>query len=229
MAEVKQPRQQAENPVVVERAKDFWTANGRSIIIVGAAIILLVGGFFAYKNFISGPKEKKASEAIFKAEEYYRMDSLQKALNGDGQFPGFERVISQYSGTDAGNMAKFYAGSIYVKTGELDKAINYLKDFSTSADQIQARAYKLLADAYADKGNNSDALSNYKKAARAFEDDAVSSSEYLFMAAYFADKVMNDKSQAIELYKEVKQKYPRSNFASEADRYLATAGVYEVE
>jgi predicted negative regulator of RcsB-dependent stress response len=229
MAEVKQPRQQAENPVVVERAKDFWTANGRSIIIVGAAIILLVGGFFAYKNFISGPKEKKASEAIFKAEEYYRMDSLQKALNGDGQFPGFERVISQYGGTDAGNMAKFYAGSIYVKTGELDKAINYLKDFSTSADQIQARAYKLLADAYADKGNNSDALSNYKKAARAFEDDAVSSSEYLFMAAYFADKVMNDKSQAIELYKEVKQKYPRSNFASEADRYLATAGVYEVE
>jgi predicted negative regulator of RcsB-dependent stress response len=229
MAEVKQPRPQAENPVVVEKAKDFWTANGKSILIVGAAIILLVGGFFAYQNFISAPKEKKAAEAIFKAEEYYRMDSLQKALNGDGQFPGFERVISQYGGTEAGNLAKFYAGSIYVKTGELDKAINYLKDFSTSADQIQARAYKLLADAYADKGNNNDALSNYKKAARAFEDDAVSSSEYLFLAAYFADKVMNDKTQAVELYKDLKKKFPRSNFASEADRYLATAGVYEVE
>jgi hypothetical protein len=72
-------------------------------------------------------------------------------------------------------------------------------------------------------------LSNYKKAARAFEDDAVSSSEYLFLAAYFADKVMNDKTQAVELYKDLKKKFPRSNFASEADRYLATAGVYEVE
>ncbi|MBA2745772.1 MAG: tetratricopeptide repeat protein [Flavisolibacter sp.] len=229
MAEVKQAPPRAENEVVVDRAKDFWSTNGRIIMIAGAALLILIGGFFAYNSFISGPKEKKATEAIFKAEEYYRMDSLQKALNGDGQFPGFERVISQYGGTEAGNMAKFYAGSIYVKTGDMDKAIKYLKDFSTDADQVQARAYKLLADAYADKGQNSEALSNYKKAATAFEDDAVSSPEYLFMAAYFADKVMNDKTQAIELYKQVKTKFPRSNFAMEASRYLGMAGVYDVD
>ena len=34
------------------------------------------------------------------------------------QFPGFEKVISQYGGTKAGNMAKFYAASIYLKTGD---------------------------------------------------------------------------------------------------------------
>jgi predicted negative regulator of RcsB-dependent stress response len=229
MAEVKQARAKAENEIVVDRAKDFWSENGRSIMIVGVALILLIGGYFGEKNFISEPKEKKAAEAIFKAEEYYRMDSLQKALKGDGQFPGFEKVISQHGGTEAGNMAKFYAGTIYLRTGDLNNAVKNLKDFSTSSGQVQARAFKLLGDAYADLGKNSEALDNYKKAAHEYEDDQQNSSEYLFMAAYFADRVLNDKKQATELFKELKKKFPRSNFAVEADRYLGQLGVYEVE
>ena len=229
MAEVKQPRHSAESEVVIERAKDFWSRYNRPILIVCAAIIVVGGGYLAYKYLVKAPKEKKAAEAIFKAEEYYRMDSLKLALNGDGQYPGFEKVISQYGGTDAGNLAKFYAGAIYLKTGDLNKAVKYLKDFTTGADQISARAYKLLADAYADQGKNADALSNYKKAAHQFEADEQSSAEYLFMAAYFADRVMNDKKEAVDLYKEVKKKYSQSQFAAEADKFLAQAGIYNVD
>jgi predicted negative regulator of RcsB-dependent stress response len=229
MAEVKQPRAQAEREETVDRARDFWTRNSRPIIYALAGIVLLVGGFFAYKNFVKEPNERKAVEAMFKAEEYFRMDSLQLALNGDGQFAGFEKVISQYGGTKAGNLARFYAGAIYVKLGEFPKAIKHLKEFDSDAPQINARAYKLLADAYADGGNNSEALSNYKKAARTFEDDPSQSSEYLYLAAYFADRVVNNKKEAIELYKELKKKFPQSNFATEADRYLAQAGVYSTE
>lgn len=229
MAEVKQPRHSAENDVVIERARDFWTRYNRPILTVAIAIIVLGGGYLAYKYLVKEPKEKKAAEAIFKAEEYYRMDSLKLALNGDGQYPGFEKVISQYGGTDAGNLAKFYAGDIYLKMGDFAKAAKYLKDFDTDARQVQARAYKLLADAYAAQGKNADAFSYYKKAAYEFETDEQSSSEYLFYAAYFADRVLNDKKQAIDLYKELKKKYPQSQFAMEADKYLAQAGVYSVE
>ncbi|HEU0109948.1 MAG TPA: tetratricopeptide repeat protein [Flavisolibacter sp.] len=229
MAEVKQPRHSAESDVVVDRAKDFWSRYNRPVMIAAAAIIILGGGYLAYKYLIVAPKEKKAAEAIFKAEEYYRMDSLDKALKGDLQFPGFEKVISQYGGTKAGNLAKFYAGSIYLKTGDLAKATKYLNDFDTDADQVKARAYKLLADAYADQGKNGDALSNYKKAAHEFEADEQASSEYLFLAAYFADRVMNDKKEAIELYTELKKKYPQSQYSMEADKYLAQAGVYDVK
>jgi len=229
MAEVKQVRSRTENEVVVDRARDFWSQNSRTILMALGAVILLVGGFLAYKFLVKEPKEQKAAEAIFKAEEYYRIDSLNLALNGDGQFPGFEKIISQYGGTKAGNMARFYAGSIYLKNGDFNKAVQHLKEFNSDADQVQARAYKLLADAYADLGKNAEALSSYKKAAHAFEADESSSAEYLFMAAYFADRVMNDKSQAVELYKELKNKYPGSNFVVEADRYLAQAGVYSVD
>lgn len=229
MAEVKQPRQKTESEVVVDRARDFWSQYNRPILIACAAIIILGGGWLAYKYLVKEPKEKKASEAVFKAEEYYRMDSLQLAMKGDGQHPGFEKVISQYGGTDAGNLAKFYAGTIALKLGDFNKAAKYLSDFDTDNKPARARSYKLLADAYASLGKNNDALSYYKKAAHAFEQDETNSAEYLFMAAYFADGVLKNQNEAIDLYKELKKKFPNTQYGFEADKYLAKNGVYNVD
>ena len=229
MAEVKHVRHHAETETVVDRAKDFWTRNNRIVMIAGGAVILLAAAYFGYKYLYKEPQEKKAADAIYKAWDYFQKDSLKQALNGDGQFPGFEKVISQYGGTKQGNLAKYAAGTIYLKQGNFAKASKYLSDFKTDSKQIQARAYKLLGDAYSEQGKNSDALSNYKKAAHEFEDDKTGSSEYLFLAAYFADRVMNNKKEAIDLYKELKKKFPQTQFGVEADKYLAQAGVYDTE
>jgi predicted negative regulator of RcsB-dependent stress response len=229
MAEVKHAAPVAESEVVVDRARDFWSQYKKPIIAGLALLALVVGGWLAYKYLIQQPKEKKAAEALFKAEEYFRMDSLNMALKGDGQFPGFEKVAKDYSSTKAGNLAKFYAGVVYLKQGDAKKAADMLDDFDTDAAQIKARAEKLLGDAYADQGKNKEALAQYKKAATSFEADDAISSEYLFMAAYFADKVMNNKKEAIDLYKQLKKKYPQTQFSMQADLYLAQNGVYSVE
>ncbi len=47
------------------------------------------------------------------------------------------------------------------------------------------------------------------------------------MAAYFAARVANNKSDAIDLFKELKEKYPRTERGFEADKYLAQLGVYD--
>lgn len=226
MAEKKHVQESESDQVVVDRAKDFWSKYNRQITIIATIIILAGGGWLVYKYFYKEPNELKASDAIYKAEEYYRMDSLQKALNGDGLNPGFLRVISKYGGTDAGNLAHFYAGDIYLKLADYAKAVKHLKDFKTSSKQIQARTYKLLGDAYAELGKNQDAFDSYKKAAHYYEDDQENSSEYLFMAAYFADRVMKKTKEATELYKELKEKYPRTEKGINADKYLAQLGVY---
>ena len=226
---VKKKAESEDSEIIVAKAKDFWERNNKPIIIASVAVILLVGGYFGYQNFFKGPKETKAADMMFKAEEYYRIDSLEKALNGDGQYSGFLRVIDKYGNTDAGNLARFYAGSIYVKLGDNANAIKHLKKFSTKSKPVQARAYKLLGDAYADQNNNKEALDYYKKAARHFEEDEANSAEYLFYAAYLADRVMKDQKQAIELYKELKKKYPRTQQGFEADNYLAQLGVYSAE
>ncbi len=226
MAEKKQAQDMDHNEVVIARAKDFWTKYNKPVMIICIVIIAVLGGWYIYQNYFKRPKEIKAADAMFKAEDYYRMDSVNLALNGDGQYMGFLKIISKYAGTDAGNMANFYAGSCYIKTNENEKAIKYLKKFSGGSKPIQARAYKLIGDAYADMAKNNEALDYYKKAAHYFEKDENNSSEYLFLAAYLADRVLKNQKEAIALYKEIKEKFPRSRRANDADNYLAQLGVY---
>lgn len=228
MAEKKNVKEAQPADEVVVKAKDFWSRYSKIILGVGTALILLVGGFFVYKNLIQKPKEEKAADAMFKAEEYFRKDSVNLALNGDGQNPGFLRIISKYGGTDAANLAHFYAGSCYIKLDDNANAVKHLKKFSSDAKQIQQRAYKLLGDASADLGNNAEALDYYKKAGRHFAEDQANSAEALFLAAFFADRVMKNQKEAIALYKELKEKFPRTQHGFEADNYLAQLGVYNV-
>jgi tetratricopeptide (TPR) repeat protein len=225
MADKKLVTETDHNEMVIARAKDFWTRNQKLIMILSAVVIISVAGYYGYNNYIQKPKEEKAVDAIFKAEEYYRLDSLQKALNGDGLNLGFVKVIDKYSGTKMGNLARFYAGDCYLRTGDFNNAVKYLKDFSTSSKLVQARAYKLLGDAYAELGKNEEAISNYKKAARHFTDDNANAAEYLFFAAALAEKT-GKTNEAIELYKELKDKFPGTQQSNDAEKYLAKLGVY---
>lgn len=214
-----------ENEEIIAKAQDFWTRYQKQITVVLAVIVLAVGGWYAYKNFIVKPNTEKAVDAMYKAEEYYRMDSLQKALNGDGLHWGFVKVIKEYGGTDAGNLARFYAGDCYLRSGDFNNAIKQLKEFSTSEKQVQARAYKLLGDANSELGKTDEAISYYKKAANHFPEDLHNSAEALFFAASLAEK-SGKTSEAIELYKQVKDKFPGTVAANESDKYLAKLGVY---
>lgn len=229
MADKKQVQDADHDAAVVAKAKDLWTKYSKPVTIVCAVIILVLGGFYIYKNYFKSPKEDKAAEAMFKAEEYYRIDSVNLALNGDGQYEGFLRVISKYKGTKAANLANFYSGSCYIKLNENEKAVKHLKKFSTSSKPLQALAYKLLGDAYADLGKNADALENYKKAGHHFEKDEAGSAQALFLAANFADRVMKNSKEAIALYKEIKEKFPKTDQARDADNYLAQLGIYNTE
>jgi hypothetical protein len=54
---------------------------------------------------------------MFQAVRYFESDSLNLALNGDGNNLGFLQIVEDYSGTKAGNLANYYAGVIYLKQG----------------------------------------------------------------------------------------------------------------
>jgi len=208
---------------VVDRAQDIWSKYSKQIIIGLVAVIVLVAGYFAYNSFVKGPEEVKANDAVWKAQEYYKIDSFRLALNGDASTQGFLKVISKYGGTKAGNLAKFYAGSCYLQLGEFNNAVKYLKDFSTDSKEVQLRATGLLGDAYAETGKKEEAIEQYKKAGTMIENDDFNSPEYLFRAAYLSESV-NKTSEAIELYKKVKEKYPNSQRAYDIDKYLARLG-----
>src|SRR5689334_4102532 len=144
MADKKMMQDGDSGEVVIARARDFWEKYGKVLTIASVIVIIAAGGFYLYNEYVKKPKEKKAVEVMYKAEEYFRMDSISKALNGDGQHPGFLKVISQYGGTKAGKMAQIYAASCYIKLNDNDNALKHLKKFSSVSKPVQARAYNLI-------------------------------------------------------------------------------------
>lgn len=216
--------QELDEVHVIKQAKDFWSRFSKPIIYVGGAIILLAGGWLAYKNFIQAPKEKKADEAISRAQAYFAKDSLDLALNGDGANAGFLKVIKNFSGTEASNLAHYYAGAIYLRKEDYANAIKYLKDFSTDATQVQSAAWRMLGDAYMSTDKKEEGASFYEKAGKLNDKDEAVSSENLFRAA-MAYESLGKTEKAAGLLKIIKEKYPRSERGPLVDKYLARLGV----
>ena len=206
--------QQEQQPIL-----DFFKKNQKSLTYALVLAIVLVGGFFGYTELYQKPREAKAVDAMFMAEKYFANDSSNFVLNGDGQSKGVLYIIKEFSGTKAANLAKYYAGVSYFRLNDFNKSIDYLKDFSTDAKQIQAVAYGTLGDAYASLNKVDEAVSHYKKAGEYFPEDEAISSEYLFRAAAFLE-LNNKTEEAIELYTKIKNEYPKSEKGFMADKYI---------
>jgi tetratricopeptide (TPR) repeat protein len=214
-----------ETEEVLLKAKGFWEKYSRNILTVSAAVILLAGGFLAYRNFIQIPNEEKAQEEIFRAEENFRRDSLSLALNGDATTPGFLKVIKKYGGTRTANIAHLYAGECYLHLGDFSNAVKQLEDFDArGSKQLQAKSEGLLGDAYSELKQNDKAISYYKKAGTIFPEDQALSSEYLFRAALLLEMGGKPK-EAAEMYQQIKDKFPRTEKGFVADKYLARLGI----
>ncbi len=220
-----------------QRARGFWLNNGKTLMYVGSAIIVILAGWLVYKYMFKIPKEEKANDAVYVTQKYFSefasapSDSTKimlaaKCLNGDGKNDGALKIINKYSGTAASNLSEYYAGACYLSLQQFDKAIKYLKDFDADgATQIKSRAYGMIGDASAELKKNDDALEYYKKAADVDDKDEFTSSEFLFRAALFAESTGN-KKEAVDLFKKIKEQYPSSEKAADVDRYLAKLGEF---
>ena len=226
MSEIKHPAHLEEEKNPIAELQNVWDRYGKVASYVLLTIVVIVVGFFAYHNLVSEPNEKKATEAMFRAEQYYRLDSARLALNGDNINAGFLKVIARYGGTKAANLASFYAGSCYLKLGDYNNAIKYLKDFSTPVQQLQERDYGLLGDAYSELNRKDEAAEQYKKAGTYFEKDELLSPEYLFRSGYLYES-MGKTQDAIAMYRLIKDKYPTSQRGADIDKYLARLGVVQ--
>lgn len=106
---------------ILANAAGFWQKNSKLIIGIAALVVVSIGGYLGYKNFIQLPNEQKASEEMFFAESNFRKDSFNIALNGTQGKAGFLKVISKYGNTDAGNLAHLYAGECYMQLGDFQR------------------------------------------------------------------------------------------------------------
>ena len=206
--------------------EDFYEKNKKPINYIFTALIVVIGGFMAYKYGYQIPNEKKAAGKAFYAQQYFGQDSLDKALNGDDQRHwGFKQVIREYGSTKTGNLAHYYAGVCYLKQGDARNAIKQFEDFNGKGTLVATAAYGLLGDAYMETGNSSKAMDNYKKASEN-ENDVVQTPKYLYnlgMASLKAKK--NDDAK--KAFERIRDEFPQSMQARDIDKNLAELGVIE--
>ncbi len=234
----KQVKTEQTDADVVAKARGFWEANSKMIMIVGSVLILLLGGYFGYKKLIAEPNEKKANDLIFPAEKLfgviassssYNKDTVNIVLNGDkaSGVTGLLKIANSYGGTKSGNRAEYMIGACYLQLKQYDKAIRHLKEFDANgASQIQSKAYLLLGHAYAEQKKTDDALDYYKKAGSISDLDEAMASEALYIAGRYAEALGKSKD-ATELFQELKDNYPASQRvgSGEVDKYLGSLGV----
>jgi len=212
-----------ERIVAVEEAfsktEQFIEKNQKIILIVVGAIILVVLGYFGFKRLYIAPREKEAQSQMFMAEKYFEMDSVTKALKGDGNYLGFLDIIDQYKFTKSANLSHYYAGICYLKKGEFQNAIDQLNDFSSSDELVAPMAIGAMGDAYMELNNTDKAIDYYLKAADKRKNDLTS--PIFLMKAGMAYESAGKNDLALKTYMRIKTEFARTNEGREIDKYIA--------
>lgn len=199
----------------------FFQDNQKSLLFILGAIVVLILLYIGYQKFYLAPRAETAADAMYQAEEYVLIDSLQKkAITGDGSFTGLKEIADEYSNTPSANIANAYLGGLYLREGNFQEAINYLKKFSdTGSEILDPLVVGLIGDAYSDSHDYKNAADYYQK--------AVGKSNNSYTTPLFLKKLglvyeqLNEYKKAEDAYQRIKTDYPQSAEASTIDGPLA--------
>jgi predicted negative regulator of RcsB-dependent stress response len=173
-----------------------WVAeNQKPIFIFIGIVVVAVLGYLGYQRFVNQPKELEAANEIAQSQVYFEnaldasgkaQDSLYNlALTGGNGKYGFVEIADNYGSTDAGNLANYYAGMAYLKTGKYDKAINHLESFSSEDEILAPLAKGAIGDAFMQLEQPEEALGYYESAANMRSND-FTTPKFLLKAAITA-------------------------------------------
>ncbi len=213
------------------KTEAFVERNQKYIFIIIGVVAAAVLGSIGYREFISGPKQTTAMNDMFLAQKYFDQattavakDSLYNlALNGgEGKF-GMLDIIEEYSGTDAANLASYYAGTAYLRLKKYNEAIEHLSNFKSDDEVLAPLAKGNIGDAYVQGNQPDDALKAYEDAAN-MRNNEFTTPMYLYKAGALALKLGN-ADKALSYFEKIKSDYPKSTQASNIDVFIGKATV----
>ncbi|MBL0342647.1 MAG: tetratricopeptide repeat protein [Bacteroidetes bacterium] len=211
----------------INKAESYVSENKKSISIIGGAIVVVILGYFGYNNLIVQPQEVNAQKEMFMAERYFQQDSVEKAINGDGQFMGFLEIIDNYGSSNSANLAHYYLGMSYMKKGQWDSAIEFLSKYDAEDDVTGALALGAIGDANLELGKKDEAEKFYMKAVD-WDKNQFTAAIFLMKAAFVKEK-LNDYKGASVLYERIKKDYPQSTEARDIEKYIVRANAMTVQ
>ncbi len=220
--------QESSNDNSFESLEIFYEKNKKAITYGGGALIAIIALFLLYKYYWLPGQEKEASNEAFFAQNYFEKDSFNIALNGgvnvqtaDGPktMLGFKDIADSYSSTKTGNVANYYAGICLLRSGKFAEAIESLEKFDGNDEVLAPVALGAIGDANMELNNVDDALKFYLKAADK-STNAFTTPIFLKKAAFAYEQKAN-YTDALSTYERLKNEFPKSSEARDADKYIA--------
>lgn len=202
----------------ISKVEQFFEDNGKNITIALVAVFAIVAGYIGYLKYYQEPLELEAQNAIYPAQHWFEVDSFETAVNGMGEKLGFLDVAADYSGTNAGNLANYYAGISYLRMGEFENAIRILDEFHTEDPILAINAVAAIGDAFMELNQAEDALEYYKKAAKMNGNEFMV--PFVLLKGGLAAESLEDYEEAMAMYKRIKTEFPDSRQALDIDRYI---------
>ena len=135
----------------VSKTEVFFKKNGKLIGYIGAGLVVVAAIIVLIIQFYSKPLKDEAVGQTFTAEQYFRAEDYDKALNGDGNSLGFIQIIDEY-GAKAGKAVYLYAGICELQLGNAPEAISYLTKYNGKDPVLKGRALAGIGDAYSIAG-----------------------------------------------------------------------------
>ena len=206
---------------VVSKTERYIDENQKSLTIIISAIVILIAMYFIYTKWYIAEEELNAQREMYMAEIWFERDSLDLAIYGDMQWPGFEEIVDEYSITPSGNLANYYLGICYLRKGMFEDAIESLSAFDSDDLMVSSVATGAIGDAYMELGEVKTAASFYMDAANDKEND-FTSPIYLMKAAAAYEELENYK-KALGIYGNIKKNYADTKEGLEVEKYLERA------
>lgn len=213
------------------KTEAFVAKNQKYIFIIIGVVAAVVLGSLAFKEYVAKPKQMNAMNDMYQAQKFFNdavvgveKDSLfNLSLNGGEGKYGMLDIISEYSGTEAANLATYYAGTAYLRLKDYKKAVEYLSDFKSEDEILAPIAKGNIGDAFVQLNQHEDALGYYEKAAE-MRSNGYTAPMYLYKAGAVAlDLGKADK--ALSYFEKIKEDYPDSNEALNIDVFIGKARV----
>ncbi len=200
------------------KTEHFLEENYKSLLIGLGIVVGLVGIIWLGKLYLN-KRNDEAQSQIYQAERYLEMDSLNLALNGDGNYLGFLDIANDYKFTAAGNLARFSAGICYLHLGEYQEAIDLLNKYSKKDKVIGSLAIGAIGDAYVELGDLDKGVTKYIEAAD-FAKNSFNTPIFLMKAGEIYE-LNGNYSDALKVYERIENEYPESTEGTSIEKYIA--------
>jgi tetratricopeptide (TPR) repeat protein len=201
------------------KTEQFFEENQKTIIRIVTVLLAAVAIFLGLKRFYLMPRDNEARSQMFVAEQYFETDSFNLALYGDGNYSGFIEIIDDYGLTKAANLCHYYAGICYLRLGEYEDALNYLKKFKSRDKMVAPVAEGAKGDAYVELGDMQKGLKYYLRAADISKNN-FTTPIYMMKAAQVYEN-LQEYNKAIDLYTKIKSEFPDYARNNNIDKYIA--------